>query len=56
MKSCFSMFKNCNNLINIDLSSFDSSNVTNMKEMFAGIGNNATILNLDLSGLETTIG
>ena len=29
-----SMFSSCNNLTNLDLRNFDTSNVTNMKEMF----------------------
>ena len=34
MKDCSFMFRNCQNIIKIDLSSFDSSNVTSMKYMF----------------------
>ena len=34
IKNCKYMFRNCNNIISIDLSSFDSSDVTNMKYMF----------------------
>ena len=33
------MFKNCNNLIDINLSSFDTKNVTNMNNMFYGCNN-----------------
>ena len=34
MKDCSYMFRNCNNIISIDLSSFDSSDVSNMYYMF----------------------
>ena len=34
MKDCSYMFRNCQNIKNIDLSFFDSSNVTSMKYMF----------------------
>ena len=34
MKDCSYMFRNCQNITYIDLSSFDSSNVTSMKYMF----------------------
>ena len=34
MKDCRYMFRNCDNITSVDLSSFDSSNVTNMKYMF----------------------
>ena len=33
------MFSDCSNLTNIDLSSFDTKNVTNMSYMFAGCYN-----------------
>ena len=51
MKNCFGMFKDCHNLINIDLSSFDSSDISNMKEMFAGCTN---VININLSLLNTS--
>jgi surface protein len=35
MTDCSYMFSNCSNIINIDLSSFDSSNVTHMNYMFS---------------------
>ena len=34
LKDCSYMFRNCNNITSIDLSSFDSSDVTNMYYMF----------------------
>ena len=36
IKDCSKMFSYCHNIINIDLSSFDSSNITNASEMFCG--------------------
>ena len=36
---CSFMFHNCNSIINIDLSSFNTQNVTNMFEMFDGCSN-----------------
>jgi len=33
------MFKGCSNLTKIDLSSFDTKNVTNMSSMFKGCSN-----------------
>ena len=50
IKSCFGMFRYCYNLINIDLSSFDSQNVTNMSQMFCGCNN---LISIDLSSLNT---
>ena len=47
LKNCNGMFKNCTNLISIDLDSFDSSDVENMEEMFCGCRNLISI-NLDL--------
>ena len=35
----FSMFGKCSNLTNINLSSFNTQNVTNMSYMFAGCSN-----------------
>ena len=37
------MFQNCKALTSLDLSSFDTSNVTNMNEMFANCSSLATI-------------
>ena len=39
IKNCFEMFRMCNNVIEIDLSCFDTSNVTNMGYMFSFCGN-----------------
>ena len=47
LKNCNGMFKNCTNLISIDLDSFDSSDVENMEEMFCECRNLISI-NLDL--------
>ena len=46
IKDCGFMFYNCSNLINIDLSSFDTKNVINMGGMFYGCSN---LANIDLS-------
>ena len=46
IKDCTGMFYNCRNLINIDLSSFDSKNVTRMGNMFRFCYN---LKNIDLS-------
>ena len=45
------LFDGCSSLLSIDLSNVDTSNVTNMKYMFAGLWNLAS---LDLSGFDTT--
>ena len=44
------MFYNCNHLNNLDLSSFDTKNVTNMRDMFSLCKN---LNNLDLSSFDT---
>ena len=44
------MFQNCSQLTELDLSSFDTSNVTSMKSMFAGSG----FKSLDLSHFDTS--
>ena len=44
------MFWNCKKLENIDLSSFDTKNVTNMNGMFYGCKN---LNRLDLSSFDT---
>jgi len=50
IKDCQSMFYNCENIIDIDLSSFDTKDVTNMSYMFR----NCYILsNINLSNLNT---
>ena len=43
------MFYNCENLNNVDLTSFDAQNVTNMNNMFCGCKN---LNNLDLSSFD----
>ena len=45
------MFENCSSLTNLDLSSFDTSNVTDMYGMFDGC---SSLTNLDLSGFNTS--
>ena len=50
IKNCSYMFNNCNNIISIDLSSFDSSDVTNMSSMFKDCIN---LNNLILDNLNT---
>ena len=47
---CCQMFHGCTNIISIDLSNFDSENVTNMNYMFSGCKN---LKNIDISGLNT---
>mgnify|MGYP003571341013 CR=1 FL=1 len=39
IKDCSKLFFNCSNIINIDLSNFDTKNIINMKEMFNGCQN-----------------
>jgi surface protein len=46
-----SMFRDCNNLTTLDLSNFDTSNVTDMSEMFA---NGTSLTTLDLSSFATS--
>ena len=50
LKDCSFMFYNCSNLINIDLSSFNTKNVTNMIQMFY---NCWELINIDLSSFNT---
>ena len=50
MTNCKNMFNGCSNLIKIDLSSFDTKNVTDMSGMFSGCIN---LRNLNLSSLNT---
>ena len=50
MKNCERMFHGCYNIINMDLSNFDTKNVTNMKYMFSGCNN---LKNIDLSNFIT---
>ena len=50
LTTCKSMFANCKNITSIDLSSFDTSKVTNMSEMFYDCQN---LEELDLSSLNT---
>ena len=44
------LFSNCKNLINLDLSSFNTINVIDMSEMFKSC---KKIINLDLSSFNT---
>ena len=50
IKDCSFIFYDCSNLINIDLSSFDAENVTNMSNMFGGCYN---LTNINLSSFDT---
>ena len=50
IKDCSRLFSNCNYLINIDLSSFDTKNVTDMREMFKDCGN---LNNINFSSFDT---
>ena len=50
MTDCSFMFGDCYNLTNIDLSSFNTQNVTNMSNMFYDCNN---LNNLDLSSFDT---
>ena len=50
LKDCSYMFRGCYNITNIDLSSFDSSNVSNMKYMFGKCSHLETI---NLNNLNT---
>jgi len=50
IKDCSFMFCGCNNLINFDLSSFDTKNVTNMSYMFGWCNN---LKEIDLSSFDT---
>lgn len=48
---CSLMFAECDSFTSIDLSGFDTSNVTNMKNMFLNCPN---LVELDLSGFDTS--
>ena len=50
VKNCFEMFRNCDNIIEIDLSCFDTKNVTDMSYMFSECQN---LKYLDLSNFDT---
>jgi len=50
MKDCSYMFYNCNYISEIDLSSFNTKNITNMSYMFTKVN---VIKNLDLSSFDT---
>ena len=50
MKDCSNMFYKCKNLIDINLSSFDTEEVFSMSEMFFGCNK---LISLDLSSLNT---
>ena len=45
------MFSGCSVLTNLDLSSFNTTNVTDMSYMFSGC---SSLINLDLSGFNTS--
>ena len=49
-EDCSRMFARCSSIIDMDLTSFDTSNVTNMREMFSSCRN---LKNLDLSSFNT---
>ena len=48
------MFVDCNNLLDLDLSSFDTTKVTSMSMMFAGDSEKMNIRNIDLSSFNTS--
>ena len=50
IKDCGYMFYNCDNLKSIDLSLFDTKNVTDMNNMFSGC---SELKNIDLSSFDT---
>jgi len=50
IKNCNCMFGGCSNLTNINLSSFDTKDVTNMSYMFGGCSN---LTNINLSSFDT---
>ena len=50
LSDCSFMFYDCNHLTNIDLSSFNTKNVTDMSYMFGGCSN---LMKIDLSSLNT---
>ena len=50
LKDCTALFCCCHNIIDIDLSSFDTKNVTNMSYMFYNCSN---LTNIDLSSFDT---
>ena len=50
IKDCYGLFYDCTYITKIDLSSFDTKNVTNMSRMFEGCSN---LTNLDLSSFDT---
>jgi uncharacterized repeat protein (TIGR02543 family) len=49
---CSFMFYECNNLTNLDVSSFDTSRVENMSYMFCSCG---SLANLDISSFNTSV-
>ena len=50
IEDCSFMFYGCSNIVDIDLSCFNTNNVTNMGHMFYGCNN---LLNIDLSSFNT---
>jgi len=51
IEDCSFMFKGCKNIIKLDLSSFDTNNITNMYNMFSLCQN---LTSLDLSSFDTS--
>ena len=54
MKGMFAYSGQYSSSFNLDLRSFDTSNVTNMEEMFYYTGSNTTTFNLDISSWNTS--
>ena len=51
LTTMYYMFKNCYNVISLDLSGWNTTKVTNMNSMFQNCNN---VISLDLSGFDTT--
>ena len=51
INNCYSMFNNCENITEIDLSHFDSSNVTSMGSMFFGC---SSLVSVNFSNFNTS--
>ncbi len=47
------MFNGCSQLLNLDLTNFNTSEVTDMSYMFQGCGNSSSLMTLDLSSFDT---
>lgn len=52
---CYNMFANCSSLTSLDLSSFDTSNVTNMDNMFYKCSNLQTITKGSFKNLKVSL-